>query len=267
MLALAVLGAAGTATPAPANPDSRDYSRPGGDPATGQPLRGASASGAARNGRLPRRALARIYHPTYRLYLRRDAAAAWNTMRIYSRHVRGVDLYPGGALSAYRTYGEQVYAKRRYGSNAATPGRSNHGWGIAVDLATLKMRRTIDRIGEQFGWAKKWSDAAWEWWHLAWYSPAWEPRPDPGIDFRYPLAREGSGGPGQSWYVERLQELLAVTGYPISAYGEFDAETDAAVRQFQEQWGLEADGIVGARTWRALEKAAETVETTDPETG
>jgi hypothetical protein len=35
---------------------------------------------------------------------------------------------------AYRTYDEQVDVKRRKGKMAATPGRSNHGWGLAFDI-------------------------------------------------------------------------------------------------------------------------------------
>lgn len=37
----------------------------------------------------------------------------------------------------YRTYEDQVAVKNKYGSSAATPGTSNHGWGLAVDLAGI----------------------------------------------------------------------------------------------------------------------------------
>lgn len=37
----------------------------------------------------------------------------------------------------YRTYEDQVKVKQKYGSSAATPGRSNHGWGLAVDIGGL----------------------------------------------------------------------------------------------------------------------------------
>ena len=34
----------------------------------------------------------------------------------------------------YRTYEEQVFLKQKLGGQAATPGKSNHGWAIAVDF-------------------------------------------------------------------------------------------------------------------------------------
>lgn len=37
----------------------------------------------------------------------------------------------------YRTYEDQVAVKQKYGSSAATPGKSNHGWGLAVDIGGI----------------------------------------------------------------------------------------------------------------------------------
>jgi len=39
-----------------------------------------------------------------------------------------------GITSVFRDYDKQVQIKQQYGSAAATPGSSNHGWAIAVDL-------------------------------------------------------------------------------------------------------------------------------------
>jgi len=125
----------------------------------------ASQAHASSNGYLSQSELAPIYQPNYRVYLQKDAAAAWNAFRQYCL-ARGVDVYPGGQYSAYRTYSQQVLMKRLYGSNAATPGTSNHGLGLAVDLATQQMRSAVDKWGAQFGWSKRWSDASWEWWHI-----------------------------------------------------------------------------------------------------
>ncbi len=41
-------------------------------------------------------------------------------------------------------------------------------------------------------------------------------------------------------------------GYPVSQNGEFGEETYGAVMHFQMTRGLDADGIVGPRTWIAL---------------
>ena len=40
--------------------------------------------------------------------------------------------------SVFRDYEKQVEIKNQYGSSAATPGTSNHGWGIAIDLQFYK---------------------------------------------------------------------------------------------------------------------------------
>lgn len=89
-------------------------------------------------------------------------------------------LIDGQVGRTYRSYSRQVLAKRIYGSNAATPGTSNHGLGRAVDLMTQAQRTSSDRIGAQYGWLKAWSDASWEWWHLRGVKTMRPPRkPDP----------------------------------------------------------------------------------------
>lgn len=52
--------------------------------------------------------------------------------------------------------------------------------------------------------------------------------------------------------VEVLQHLLNVEGHKVTIDGDFGARTEAAVKLFQEVHDLEADGIVGAKTWAAL---------------
>ena len=52
--------------------------------------------------------------------------------------------------------------------------------------------------------------------------------------------------------VWQLQTLLNENGANLVVDGVFGAKTDAAVRQYQADNGLEADGIVGANTWSML---------------
>lgn len=52
--------------------------------------------------------------------------------------------------------------------------------------------------------------------------------------------------------VARLQSALASLGYDVSADGNFGPLTKQAVLEFQQSKGLEADGMVGASTYRAL---------------
>ncbi|MEZ0228996.1 MAG: peptidoglycan-binding protein [Planctomycetota bacterium] len=227
-----------------------------------RPLHGAVAAGlivlgtasavyAYSNGRLPQSALAQIHHPTYTVYLEKNAAASWNAMRQFML-ARGVgDIYPNGRISAYRTYDEQVQAKKDYGSNAATPGTSNHGLGLAVDLATQTMRTNLDRYGEQFGWAKKWSDASWEWWHIKYRAGVWSGGSGStggGSGTVATVLRRGSTGSK----VEALQRALNSNGAHLTVDGDFGPATETAVRNFQKAHGLTADGIAGPNTLRAL---------------
>ena len=69
-----------------------------------------------------------IYCPCGEVYLASNAAAAWEAMRQESLRVYGIDLYPDGTLSGYRSYAQQLYLYDLYlsgqGSLAAVPGTS-----------------------------------------------------------------------------------------------------------------------------------------------
>ncbi len=117
-----------------------------------------------------------IYCPTCpsgQAYLAADAAANWNAMRQESLRLNGIDLYPAGPLSAYRSYAQQLYLYDLYitgqGSLAALPGTSSHEYGTALDLADPSMRTVIDQIGAGYGWAK--TEAPQEWWHVSYVGP------------------------------------------------------------------------------------------------
>lgn len=211
----------------------------------------------ASNGQLPRSDLRRIYSPYSGGLLAKvdGCAAAWNSMNLKAWKSRKMRIYPGGPNSAYRTYAQQVLMKALYGSNAATPGTSNHGWGLAVDLATTGMRAVLDAIGESFGWAKKWSDASWEWWHIKYHPGTWHRRPNPGPSVKYPIMRRGCGGPGQGIYVQEIRKRLRNQGFPrLRKAGPFTVGVHRCVKQYQRKRGLHADGVVGPRTWKALRR-------------
>jgi hypothetical protein len=63
--------------------------------------------------------------------------------------------------------------------------------------------------------------------------------------------REGDTGPR----VRRLQRALARLGYDVTPDGVFGPGTTAAVRGFQADAGLDADGVVGSRTASAINAA------------
>jgi D-alanyl-D-alanine carboxypeptidase len=63
--------------------------------------------------------------------IRADAAVALARLNQQYRAVFGEDMC---ITDGYRSYSQQVATKAAKGYLAATPGTSNHGWGLAVDL-------------------------------------------------------------------------------------------------------------------------------------
>lgn len=63
----------------------------------------------------------------------------------------------------------------------------------------------------------------------------------------------GRGSVGEA--VRDLQQNLSALGYPLAADGIFGRDTEKAVRAFQRDHGLDADGIAGPRTFAAIGSA------------
>jgi hypothetical protein len=82
------------------------------------------------NGRLPSAALCPLWGTNGHM-LRADAAAAFNAMSHAYAERFGAPIC---VTDSYRTYDEQVAVKAAKPDLAATPGTSNHGWAVAVDL-------------------------------------------------------------------------------------------------------------------------------------
>jgi cell wall-associated NlpC family hydrolase len=73
------------------------------------------------------------------------------------------------------------------------------------------------------------------------------------MDLQYDERLEDGARGGQ---VEELQRLLQQVGYDwVDVDGIFGPNTAAAVRQYQEQCGLVADGVVGPELWQWLEQS------------
>ena len=111
--------------------------------------------------------LGHIPSPYGELHLEPAAADSWNAMREDSVANYGVDLYPAGPASAYRTPEQQQELYDLYlsgkGPPANPPGTSTHESGTAVDVAEPAMRDVIDQIGGGYGWS---GTIPSEWWHV-----------------------------------------------------------------------------------------------------
>lgn len=204
----------------------------------------------ANNGFLPMTALSAIGSG---YYLRRDAAAQFLAMSAEARRLYGTPIY---VRSAYRPYSSQVFFWNLYrsgrGNLAAYPGTSNHGLGLAVDLASPHMRWIVDQIGAKYGFSKRWSDAPGEWWHIK-FDPAHATARVKRQPQRFPALRLGSRGV----WVKRCQNALQrfhIRGAPTTT-GYYGPKTRDAVKRLQRKHKLTPDGRVGPQTWTILRKA------------
>ena len=115
-----------------------------------------------------------------------------------------------------------------------------HGMGLASNHGDIGM--WLHNFGYTFGDFRGWVRDAM----------------DEGVTVNYveakmnhPTLRKGDSGPD----VVYLQTLLCSVGDPITVDGKFGSGTEKAVKAFQTQYGLTSDGVVGSKTWAALEKA------------
>jgi hypothetical protein len=208
------------------------------------------------NGRLPDSILAPIPGGAR---MRKDAAAQLNTENFRLRAQGRGTVYANGSLSGYRTYAGQVLMRQQWCArgkcgNAAIPGTSNHGWGIAIDTNQAYL---LDGHGGPFD--KRYSDAPWESWHRrdgrvsqTGYTPPAPPKPRSPYSY---VARAHGKAPWR--VVLELRRLLRAAGQThVSRKGWFGVRLARQVRKFQRAHHLKADGVVGPKTWAALRNAA-----------
>ncbi len=126
------------------------------------------------NGRIPAGALEQIGTTSHRLWA---PAAESLTRMIADARQQGVHI---GITDSYRPFSEQVDLARRkglysQGGLAAKPGTSEHGWGMAADLALdAPALSWMRQNGEKYGFV---NDVSRESWHWAYRPPAGGPAP------------------------------------------------------------------------------------------
>lgn len=134
----------------------------------GQPVYGAS------NGAVPDSDLCVLWDGVNTL--RGDAAVTLAELNANFRAALGSDLC---ITDSYRTLAEQRRLAYTKGGLAATPGKSNHGWGLAVDLCS-----SVTNNSQAMDWLRTTAPT------FGWVNPDW-------------ALRSGSG-PYEPWHWEYL---------------------------------------------------------------
>lgn len=227
------------------------------------------------------------------------AAASWAAM-VEAAKADGVELKPTSSGDTYRDYdvqkrgflqryqlepikgastkefeGKKWYLKKGM-AMLATPGKSQHNLGIAVDVHSASEPKRINWLianVEKFGWS--WEVVPSEPWHIRYVAgdnipaavreymekngikapekgasaPAPAPAPAPAKK-RGPAMTIGEDSPR----AKVLQKALADKGYYKGALdGKFGPKTSEALRKFKADNGLPADNVAGPRVLDILD--------------
>ncbi|MFD2027300.1 M15 family metallopeptidase [Promicromonospora aerolata] len=129
------------------------------------------ATGSGLNGQVPESELCALWdgYPP----IRADAAVALARLNLAYTEQFGE---PMCLTDGYRSYAQQVAARAAKPTLTATPGRSNHGWGLAVDICADSY------AGERWDWLKAHGP------EHGWDNPRW--------------AQPGGSGPYEPWHWE-----------------------------------------------------------------
>jgi D-alanyl-D-alanine carboxypeptidase len=128
------------------------------------------ARGASRNGQVPAKDLCTLWDG--KQMLRGDAAVALSELNRNFHAAFGRNMC---ITDSYRSLAEQRRVAYQKPGLAATPGTSNHGWGLAIDFCTSENRSSavmkwLGENGPIYGWdnpdwARRGGAGAYEPWH------------------------------------------------------------------------------------------------------
>ena len=119
---------------------------------------GGGASGDL-SGFIPTKALTPIEGGVH--YMRPDAAKAYKAMQRAAKKA-GVNF---SVTDSYRDFAAQERLKKEKPSLAATPGKSNHGWGTALDVNVNepKVYEWLKKNGRKYGFDQPMDYEPWHW--------------------------------------------------------------------------------------------------------
>ena len=149
----------------------------------------------------------------------------------------------GRSKSSDRSWDGSTWAKKAGRPLTASPGYSNHGNGVAVDIHPGPIQTWLKSNAARFGWVNDVPSEPWHWSYL-----------NPGRD-QY----RGEGLPN----VKAMQKKLG-----IEQDGKPGPDWVKAVKAFQKKHGLEVDGKAGPATVKAIlagkAETGQAVQTPDP---
>ncbi len=222
------------------------------------------------NGRLPDDQLESIGIGSHRLH--RTAAQGFAQWRELARQA-GIDLT---CTDSYRTLALQQQLKQQKPKWSATPGRSVHGWGFAVDVAVgtppkafgQSVLQWLKENGPPNGWhLGRPKDEPWHWVYRGAGARRHRRHDDPGLErlrgHVHRAAERRAAGVHQHRVARVHRRARRHPSGParlLPAGDAFDAEVDAAVRAFQQANALTVDGRVGPITWGTLRRVTAPAE-------
>jgi hypothetical protein len=173
----------------------------------------------------------------------------------------GVADFPDGSPNQ-RAHAHQISITEAIKTRGALLGRAPGALGAGTPghvAISLGNGRTVEARGSAFGVGVFPADPRSRLWTDGGLFPEIDYR---GARNRKPLLVKNDVGP----WVERLQSLLKKHGLDLGSSdvdGEFGADTEKAVREFQKEKGLKVDGEVGRDTWKALGEKPDPVDEED----
>lgn len=184
----------------------------------------------------------------------------------------------------YKWWNGIKYYQKAGVAQAATPGTSNHGWGLAVDIAeqldadpeqegisSRALTYLVGGIAEQFGWSWELQSEPWHLRYVAgddlpvavveWMHSTAPPTPDPPLPpviptppevylINMPVCDKTKADKNATFTLQGLLNLRA--GFSIAVDGDFGTQTDQALRKYQAVMGLTVDGVAGPKTWNRI---------------
>ena len=202
----------------------------------------------------------------------------------------GCKWFPGGARTRFFdcrgfTYWVllQVFGWKLMGAGATSQWNTESNWKAKGEIATMpkdtlvclfvRKGKTMEHTG--FGYNDETVECSNGVQHFTTRNKKWthwgvpvcidgtvppSPTPTPTTPTK-PTLRRGSRGE----YVTLAQTQLIQKGYDCGTYGadgQFGAATEQVVRSFQHDHGLTVDGVIGQKTWAALDAAEPAVKYT-----